>query len=180
MDEMNIANELAEVASLLVASEKVAAGNDLGDIKGLLEDMHKKQAEFEKKREEYLKETNKMWDEATKDVTEATENLLTDCHRELVTYFKGNGMGVRKAANSGGLVEVFIGSDDGVERVQSKVSVMIHMQFEGRESATGTLRNENLDETVEINLKDKGTVASLIKEVQKAEKKGYWKTASIE
>ena len=158
----------------------VAANNDLGDIKGLLEDMHKKQAEFEKKKEEYLRETNKMWDDATKDVTEATKNLLADCHRELVTYFKGNGMGVRKSANSGGLVEVFVGSDDGVERMQSKVSVMIHMQFEGKESAIGTLRNENLEEGAEINLKDKGTVAALVKEVQKADKKGYWKTASIE
>ena len=59
------------------------------------------------------------------------------------------------------------------------MSVMIHMQFEGRENATATLANENREEWVIINLKDKGTIAALISEVKKAEKKGYWKVADI-
>ena len=179
MNENLIANTVAELESMLIAGEKVAAVSDLGDVKKLLDDMHKKQAEFEKKREEYLRETNKMWNDATKDVNDAIKSLLADCHRELVTYFKGNGMGIRKANNNGGLIEVFIGSEDGVARVQSKVSVMIHMQFEGRENATATLANENREEWVIINLKDKGTIAALISEVKKAEKKGYWKVADI-
>lgn len=180
MNKTAVANELADIAKSLMATGKVAASSDLADVKKLLDDMHKKQAEFEKKREEYLRETNKMWRDATKDVDDAIRSLLADCHRELVTYFKGNGMGIRKANNDGGLIEVFIGSEDITNpdvggRYQSKVSVMIHMQFEGKERATASLRNENAEESVEINLKDNGTVAALMQEVKKAEKKGFWK-----
>lgn len=180
MNENQIVNELAEVASLLTASKKTAAVKDLSDIKGLLEDMHKKQAEFEKKREEYLRETNKMWNDATKNVNEGIEALLADIQKELVLYFKGNGMGIRKASGSGGLVEVFIGSDDITDpdvagRYQSKVSAMIHLQFEGRESATASFANENRENWVTFDLKDKNTVDALMQEVKKADKKGFWK-----
>jgi hypothetical protein len=135
----------------------------------------KKQAEFEKKREEYLRETNKMWNEATRDVNDGVNGIIEEIKKELVIYFKGNGMGIRTASNTEGLVEVFIGSEDGVERYQSKVSSLIQMTFEGREKATAMLRNENLDETVKFDLKDNNTVAALIQEVKKADKKGFWK-----
>ena len=181
MNKIVVADELAEIASLLTAGvSKTAAIKDLADIKELFDDMHKKQAEFEKKREEYLRETNKMWSDATKDVNAGVETLLADIKEELVKYFSGNGMGVRKATGSGGLIEVFIGSDDITNpdvggRYQSKVSAMIHLQFEGRESATATFANENREEWMSFDLKDKNTIAALIQEVKRAEKKGYWK-----
>lgn len=159
---------------------RTAAVKDLSDVKDLLTEMHEKQEEVARKREEYLQETNRLWQEATRDVNQGVDSLLKEIQKELVLYFKGNKMGVRKSDVNGGLVEVFIGSDDNdnlavLSRYQSKVSAMIHMTFEGRESATGMIRNENLDETVNFDLKDKGTVAALIQEVKKADKKGFWK-----
>jgi hypothetical protein len=43
MNKILVADELTEIAkSLMVGSDRIAATNDLGDIKKLLDDMHKK------------------------------------------------------------------------------------------------------------------------------------------
>lgn len=173
-------SRIGDIAERVMARAKTAAVKDLGDIKELLGEMHEKQEEVARKKEEYLRETNRLWAEATKDVGEGIEFLGKEIQKELVLYFKGNGMGVRMSSARDGLVEVFLGSEDGVERYQSKVSALIQLTFEHREKATGMLRNENLDETVSIQLKDKGTVAALIQEVKKADKKGFWKSGEEE
>lgn len=175
------------VDPMMTMAERVAAGagrtaaiKDLADIKELLSEMHEKQEEVARKQEEYRNETNRLWQEATRDVHQGVESMVKEIQKELVLYFKGNKMGVRTSDARGGLVEVFIGNDDNdtpdiAGRYQSKVSANISMTFKESERASAMLRNENLDETVTFDLKDKGTVAALMQEVKKADKKGFWK-----
>ena len=94
--------------------------------------------------------------------------------KALVNHFNSTGVGVRQSGNSGSLVEVFLGSKDEIDRYQSKISVMIHLTFKGREKATFMLANEYADETIEGNLSDKGTIDKLLKLVQKKYHDGFW------
>jgi hypothetical protein len=174
MNRIAVAKELVAVAKELEALERIAAGKSLGDVRALLDDMYVKQEEHEKKMEEYRRETNKMWDDAIREVREATDVLVQDLRKELVSYFNENGIGVRQDSANNGLVEVFLGSDDGVKRYQSKVSAHVSLFFKRTERAGGMLRNENGDETIEFDLKNKNTVADVLARVKKAEASGFW------
>jgi len=167
------AQELLAVARALTAATK-----DLAEVRAIIPEMRQKQRDYEIVQEQQLRERNLMWHEATKNLDLKTTELLVLIEAELVRYFNSTGMGVRKHDVTGGLLEVFIGSNDGVKRYQSKVSAQISLTFEGREKATFMLRNEELDD-VTGNLSDRTTVRKLLTVVNKAFKKGFWKQGEM-
>ena len=158
----------------LTGADRTAAVKDLADIRKLIPEMRKKQAEYDEMKRKNEQDMNQFWYEATKDMSAGVEDLLVQIKTELVKFFEGEGVGVRRADSSGGLVEVFLGSKDGVKRYQSKVTAMLHLTFEGRENAVFSMRNENVDQTAEGILSDKGTVQRLMANVQRAWKDGFW------
>ena len=168
MDRMALAKEL-----VVVAKSVTAAAKDLAALKALIPELREKQREYYEKEEQMRQERSKAWMDATRELSQGVQELLVALRDELVAYFKGSGKGVRSVDSSGGLVEVFLGSDDGTKRYQSKVSCVVHLTFEGKESTTFMLRNEALDD-VNGTLSDKGTVAKVMQEVKKADKKGFW------
>ena len=89
-------------------------------------------------------------------------------------------MGVRNSgvSHTGQLLEVFLGSEDGVERHQSKVSVHLVLTFKGRETYGYMLRNEELDDQ-KGNLADRGTIGKLMQVVKKADKADFWAGGEI-
>jgi len=178
--DTTIARELAKIAGELMGVTRTAAVKDLAEIKAIIPETRKAQEEHNRKMEEYRQETNRMWYEATRELETKTQELLTDIRDELVSYFKSVGKGVRSAGGSSNLVEVFLGSDDGVKRYQSKVSAFISLTFEGRERATFMMRPENADNTIELTLSDKNTVGKLMQAVKSADKKGFWDMAEME
>lgn len=178
-----VASELLKVAKELAGAEMVAASGDLAEIRAIIPETRKAQAEQAKKMEEFRQITNQMWAEATRELHDKIRELLNDSKEELIEYFNSTGRGVRSASGGTGdsaLVEVFLGSNDGVKRYQSKVSVFVALTFEGRERATFMMRNENGDETVELTLSDKNTIAKMMQEVKKADKKGFWSAPEVE
>jgi hypothetical protein len=162
------------------ASSRTAAVKDLAEIKAIIPETRKAQAEHNRKMEEYRSETNRMWDEATRELHEKTVELLSDIKEELTSYFKSAGKGIRSVGSSENLVEVFLGSDDGVNRYQSKVSTFLSFTFEGREEAYFMMRNEDGDQSVRLTLSDKSTVDKMMQEVKKADKKGFWDMPEME
>jgi hypothetical protein len=181
--DATIARELAKIAGELLGVTRIAAVKDLAEIKAIIPETRKAQEEHNKKMEEFRQVTNQMWSDATRELQTKTGELLTDIRDDLVGYFKSAGKGVRYVggpASGSSLVEVFLGSDDGVKRYQSKVSAFIALTFEGRERATFMLRPENADNTIELTLSDKNTVAKLMQAVKNADKKGFWDMAEME
>lgn len=171
MNRQKIAQEL-----MTIARELTGATKDLAEIRAVLPELRDKQVEYERKQEEQRREMNRMWGEATRELGTKTKELLEAIQKELEGYFGGNGMGgVRKSdlSHTGQLLEVFIGSDDGVERYQSKVSVQIAMTFKGRETYSYMLRNEELDDQ-KGDLADRATIAKLMQVVKRADKQGFW------
>ena len=167
MNRLELANELVKIAKSMTAATK-----DLAEIREIMPAMREKQEEYDKRREEITRQLNQMWGEATRDVQTKTIELLEVITKELVAYFKGSGKGVKTADNMGGLIEVFIGSEDGVNRQNSKVSVHLALTT-GTERANFMLRNESLDD-VSGELSDRGTIQKLLQEVKKADKRGFW------
>jgi len=153
-----------------------AAVKDLADVVSVLPEFRKKQHEIRKKQEEQDRELNRLRMEASREVELRKRELLKAIQKELETYFKKNGMGVRKSDNDGGLVEVFIGSEDGVKRYQSKVSAHIVVYHELR--ATFMLRNEELDDEEGI-LSSKNTIPKLMQVVKKADKADFWEGVAL-
>jgi ketol-acid reductoisomerase len=168
-----MANELVKLAKSMTAATK-----DLAEIREIMPAMKEKQKELYERREEATREMNRLWDDATRDVETKTIELTEAISKELVAYFKGSGKGVRTADNTGSLVEVFIGSEDGVNRQNSKVGVHIALTV-GTERANFMLRNESLDD-ISGELSDKGTIQKLLQEVKKADKRGFWNEPEME
>ena len=164
---------------LHVAKSMTAATKDLAEIREILPNLRKKQDEYSRRQEEMRRELAVMWHEAHQDLDTKTAELTAAITRALVAYFKESGKGTRTASDTGTLTEVFLGSDDGVKRYQSKVSAHVVLTFEGRETAIFMLRNENLDD-IKGPLSDKNTVDRLLQEVKKAEKDGFWDEPEVE
>ena len=173
MNKLELANELVKIAKSMTAATK-----DLAEIREIMPAMKEKQEELSNRREEITRELNHLWGEATRDVETKTIELTEAITKELVAYFKGSGKGVKTADNTGSLVEVFVGSEDGVNRQNSKVSVHIALTV-GTERANFMLRNESLDD-ISGTLSDKGTIQKLLQEVKKADKKGFWDEPEME
>ena len=173
MNKLELANELVKIAKSMTAATK-----DLAEIREIMPAMREKQEELNEKREQITKELNHMWGEATRDVETGTIELTEAINKELVAYFKGSKKGVRTSDNTGSLVEVFVGSEDGVNRRESKVSVHLALTV-GTERANFMLRNESLDD-ISGDLSDNGTIQKLLQEVKKADKKGFWDEPEME
>ena len=167
MDRQAIATEL-----LVIARELTGATKDLAEVMAVLPELREKQEEFARRQEEELREMNRLRAEASRDLETKTIELLKAIQKELEDYFKKNGMGVRRSDVSGGLLEVFLGSDDGVDRYQSKVSVHIAL-YHKPERASFMLRNEELDDQ-QGTLAPKGTIQKLMQVVKKQDKAGFW------
>jgi len=172
MNNRRVAREL-----LAIARDLTAATKDLGEIRAIMPEMKKKQEEHSRRQEEQRRELNRMYHEAVKDVDSKTKELSAAIVKALVDYFNKNSMGVRSADIGDNLVEVFIGSDDGVDRVDSKVSTHISMTT-GRDLFSYMLRNEVMDDE-RGNLADKGTIPKLLQVVRKADRKGFWSEGRI-
>lgn len=169
MQNRRIAAEL-----VMIARELTGAVKDLADVKDVLTDLWEKKDELDIAYEKFQREHNRAMAEASKDIETKTKELLFAIRDAIVGYFSMNGMGIRKVDDSGGLIEVFIGSDDGVNRVQSKVSVHLAVSSKSRPYETYMLRNEDIREDKKGVLAPKGTISKLIQEVKKADKRGYW------
>jgi len=169
MDDMDTS------ATKIAKSFSAAGTSDLADVKSVLEDTYAKIAEYERKKAERDAELGKLWMDATAELNNRTQALLEAIQDSLVKYFTDAGIGVRMGGGlTGGLVEVMLGSGDGVRRYQSKVSVILHLTFKGRENQKYALVNENAKKIIEGPLKDKDTVKSLLAVVERAHKKGFW------
>ena len=173
MNRMELANELVKIVKSMIAATK-----DLAEIREIMPAMRKKQEELNERREQITRELNHMWGEATRDVETKTIELTEAISKELVAYFKDSGKGVKTADNTGSLVEVFIGSEDGVNRQNSKVSVYLALMTR-TDRANFMLRNESLDD-VSGELSDRGTIQKLLQEVKKADKRGFWNQSEEE
>lgn len=156
-----------------VAKEMTAAVKDLAELRALIPELREKQKEYDEKAEKLMREKNMMWGEITRDIFEGTQELVGSIKSELIRYFKESGKGVRTVGSSDNGVEVFVGSDDGVRRYQSKVWCNIFLTFGGSEKATFSMRNETLDD-IDMTLSDKSTVAKMMQAVKAADKKGFW------
>ena len=118
-----------------------------------------------------------MYSDAVQDTEEKIAELSHNLSDSIIAYFKKNGMGVRKVDDGDELVEIFIGSDDGVKRIQSKVTTHIALAdfSHGKGKASFMLRNENTGNDIIRNLPEKDTIGKLIDIIKKAENKGFWK-----
>lgn len=174
------ARELARSYGLTASESRTAAVKDLAELRKILPEMRKKLEEIDELKRKQLEESNRLWYEATKELDQGTSEIVGDIKDALVKYFESEGIGVRNVSDSGGLVEVFLGSKDGVKRYQSKVSAHISLIFGQREISGYMLRPENVDETVQGMLSDKNTVDKLLAEVKKAMKKGFWAQPEME
>jgi hypothetical protein len=173
MSEDKIAEALIQVAESLVGQSRTAAVKDLKELRAILPEVRKKQKEQAELARRQIEENNRILYEATKDLDRGTKDILSAIQDALVKYFDGEGIGIRRSGNSGGLVEVFLGSKDGVERRECKVSVHIALYSERAETASYMIRNDDLD-TIEGTLSNTNTVAKLIAEVKKAHKRGHF------
>ena len=172
MDNIKMASELVKTAKMLMASAP-----DLAELKNIAFEAHRELREWDKEKEKRDAELNKMWSDATKELNTGTAELCEDIRNELVNYFNSIGVGVRQSSGGqvgSGLVEVFLGSKDGVNRYQSKVSAHIALTFEGRTTSGFMLRNENLDETIEGTLEEVKTTSKLLAKVKSAYARGMW------
>jgi hypothetical protein len=159
-----------------VAMRVIAATKDLASILQIAPEWYEKRAQLQREQEFAQQEFNRRWVEAHTELEKRTTELLSEIKKALVQYFNQSGKGVRSEDQSGGLVEVFIGSKDGIKRTQSKVSVHIHTAFEDRTSAKYKLRSESLED-VDVDLSKKNTIPMLIKAVKKADENGFWDLA---
>jgi hypothetical protein len=166
--------KIAERVASGIASSRTAAVKDLATLVKIAPEWYEKQKQFAIEQEAAQQEFNRKWAEAHTELENGTRDLLDAIRDALVNYFNRSGKGVRSADSMGGLVEVFLGSKDGIKRYQSKVSVHIALTFEHQKRTTFMLRNEDLDETVEGQLSPENTIQKLLKTVEKADKSGMW------
>jgi hypothetical protein len=170
----------AKIAERIAADRlMMAATKNLSELTAIAPEWYKKRAEFMEEQEAAQQEFNRKWAEAHADLEKGTTELLAEIKSELVKYFKQSGKDVRHADSTGGLVEVFLGSKDGVKRTQSKVSVHISLTFENDVTTTWMLRNEQLDDRQGL-LSPTGTISKLMAEVRRADKTGFWDEGEIE
>ena len=158
---------------LKIAKEVSGATKDLAEIRSILPELRQKQDEYYRKKEEQQREINRLWSEANSELENKTNELLKAIQKELKRYFLKNGMGVRSSDLFGGLLEIFIGNKDGIDRRESKVSCHISLTFKGNETYNYMLRNDALDDQ-HGKLDDKGTIGKLIQVIKKADKSGFW------
>jgi len=156
-----------------VASSRTAAVKDLSSLMEITPKWYEKQREFDAEQEAARREFNRKYAEAHADLENGTRELCNAIRDTLVNYFNRSGKGVRSTDSTGGLVEVFLGSKDGVRRYQSKVSAHIALTFEHQKKAMFMLRNEDLDD-VQGQLSPTNTVKKLLETVEKADKSGMW------
>jgi hypothetical protein len=167
MDKSQVARELLKIARELTAETK-----DLREIMQIMPEVEAKIKEYERIKEEQERQMNTMYVDAVKGLDVKVKELSAAIGKALVSYFKQNGMGVRRASIDDRLVEVFIGQEDGVKRDRdSKVSTLI--QFP-RGRATYRLRNSDLRDEIVGNLSEVNTIPKLIATIKKAEKRGFW------
>ena len=168
MNKVAVAKELVRVAKLLAAGK-----GDLAEIKAILPEMNEKLNELKRMAEEMLRQRNEFYNQSTAKVDDLTKALLKEIQKALEDYFYASGTGVKESDNTGGLVEVFVGSRDGIVRKESKVSVHIAQLTKGSETAKYLIRNDMLD-AKEGNLKDTNTVQSLMREVIRLDRQGFF------
>jgi predicted Zn-dependent protease len=176
MDRVKVARELVDVAKML----RLARVWDLADVKSVVEETRKKLKVIADKKKEMEENMNLEYDAATAALEKRTAGLLAAIKDALVDYFNSVGIGVKRADAHGGLVEVFLGSKDGVKREQSKVSAMVSLTWKGEETATYMLRSEDLEGTREGELVNNKTVDRLMGTVKKMYKSGFWSKSEEE
>ena len=172
---------------VMIAKELIGAKNDLASILDMIPAMEEKRAERVKKEEEYRQETNRMYAEEMKEISEQSNLLKADLKEAIIGYFQKNGMGIRKTGGEAGEqfgLELFIGNGDGINRQGSKV--VVHLSIGIGESlghrdrdAYFFLRNDDPDgiDDRKFLLPEKDTVKNMLKMIEKADKRGYWKNS---
>ena len=171
---------------------------DTRDLIGLIEEQYPLYKEYDKwharAEEEFHHEDGKRWYKVYNPIHKLINKMLMEIGGELVAYFEEEGIGIRsenvpKGGRDETLLEIYLGSDDGVKRFQSKVSVYISYFYPHIKSSphilpstTGLkaslkLRSEKLED-INFDLSKKefaiDTIQAIMDIVDEYMEQGFW------